>query len=72
MQARKRDLETNDKVCFKEFDAKLNRFVMVSKEDREVKSRQLNEQLKALERENEEKQAKLNELFRKRKGGIFG
>jgi hypothetical protein len=72
MQARKRDLETNDKVCFKEFDATLNFFVTVSKEDREVKSRQLNEQLKALERENEEKQAKLKELLRKRKGGIFG
>jgi hypothetical protein len=72
MQARKRDLENNDKVCFKEFDATLNRFVMVSKEDREVKSRQLNEKLKTLERENKEKQAKLNELFRKRKGGIFG
>jgi hypothetical protein len=72
MQARKRDLETNDKVCFKEFDATLNCFVTVSKEDREVKSRQLNEQLKALERENEEKQAKLKELLRKRKGGIFG
>lgn len=52
MQARKRDLETNDKVCFKEFDATLNRFVMVSKQDRELKSKQLEEQLRALEREN--------------------
>ncbi len=49
MQVRKRALEVSDKVCFKEFDATLNRFVMVSKEDREIKQRNLDEQLKALE-----------------------
>jgi hypothetical protein len=41
MQARKQALESTDKVCFKEFDVTLNKFVMVSREEREIKQRQL-------------------------------
>lgn len=43
MRARKQALEHSDKVCFKEFDATSNRFVDVSKEERELKQRVFDE-----------------------------
>lgn len=71
MAQRKQQLESSDKVCFKEFDHSTGKFVAVSKEDREAKQKNLDEQLRELERKNREKQKRLESLKRER-GGIFG
>ena len=72
MKVRKEVLELKDKVCFREFDASQNKFVLVSKEERDRKQALLEIQLKELEAKNKEKQAKLDLFIKQQKGGIFG